>query len=251
MIAQFRSALAVMALPLALSLAACGDSAGEASAAAQSEPVAKVAAPAGAQWVDTVKTTPEGGWLVGNPDAPIKLVEYGSVLCPACAAFGVQGMEPLMNDYVNSGRVSYEFRSVLIHGTADLVVVALDACGPPEAVVPRAEAVWQNLPEVMEGLQGNAQAAEAAMQLPEDQRFVEYAARTGLLDYYAKLGLNRDQARQCLADAGKMRSMAEQMQEQAGKENVQRTPTFLVNGREVEASSWAQLEPLLQRAGAR
>ncbi len=252
MIGTARSALSTLALPLALALAACGGGADTATGEApKGEPVAKVTPPANKQWTDVAARTPEGGWLVGNPDAPIKLVEYGSVLCPACAAFAVDGMDTLMGDYVNSGRVSYEFRSVLIHGAADLVVVALDSCGPVEAMIPRADAVWKNLPTVQEGMQKDSAGIEAAMKLPEDQRFVEFASRTGLLDFYAGLGLNRDQARQCLADSDKIRAMAEQMQSQAASDNVNKTPTFFVNGTEVDAGNWAQLEPVLQRAGAR
>ena len=78
-----RLALALCAAPLALGLAACGDA--DEGGLPSSEPIAKIAAPAGQQWVDAVAVTPEGGWLVGNPEAPIKLVEYGSLTCPACA----------------------------------------------------------------------------------------------------------------------------------------------------------------------
>ena len=33
----------------------------------------------------TASETPEGGFVIGNPNAPLKLVEYGSLTCPACA----------------------------------------------------------------------------------------------------------------------------------------------------------------------
>ena len=69
-------------------LAGCGS--GEDGSVPQGEVAAAVEAPAGQQWFDVVATTPEGGWLVGNPNAPVKLVEYGSVTCPACAAFAIQ-----------------------------------------------------------------------------------------------------------------------------------------------------------------
>ena len=35
------------------------------------------------------------------------------------------------------------------------------------------------------------------------------------------------------------------------KDDVQGTPTFFVNGRKIDAISWADLEPVLQNAGAR
>src|SRR5688500_2291328 len=124
--------LAVLAAPLALALAACGDSAVE-GGPPSAEPVAAVPPPAGTTWADTVEITPEGGWLAGNPDAPVKLVEYGSLTCPACAAFSTSGMQPLREEYINSGRVSYELRSVPLHGAVDLVLTRLLECSPKEA----------------------------------------------------------------------------------------------------------------------
>ena len=88
-----RRALLAFACCTALFLGSCKGE--EEGAATSAEAVAPVAPPAGQQWFDVVATTPEGGWLVGNPDAPIKLIEYGSLTCPACAAFSQGGMHRL------------------------------------------------------------------------------------------------------------------------------------------------------------
>ena len=45
-------------------------------------------------------------------------------------------MQQLRDDYVNSGRVSYELRSVPLHGTIDLVLSRLLECAPKEAAHP-------------------------------------------------------------------------------------------------------------------
>ena len=45
------------------------------------------AAPAAVDWVDHVVATPDGGFLMGNPAARVKVVEYGSRTCPHCARF--------------------------------------------------------------------------------------------------------------------------------------------------------------------
>ena len=71
-----KSRLLLLALPLAL--AACGGGNGDAnSSAPAASPVAAVPAPAGKDWTQVVSKTAEG-YVMGNPDAPIKLVEYGS-----------------------------------------------------------------------------------------------------------------------------------------------------------------------------
>jgi protein-disulfide isomerase len=230
-------------------LAGCGS--GEDGSVPQGEVAAAVEAPAGQQWFDVVATTPEGGWLVGNPNAPVKLVEYGSVTCPACAAFAIQGMQPLREKYVDSGRVSWEFRSVPIHGAIDLVLTRLLKCAPKEAAPLLAEQLWTNVNQVTEPVVQNAEALQAAMNLPENQRFVAYAETGKLLEFMAARGISLDQGRVCLSDAAAIQALAGQMQSQSEKDGVQGTPTFLVNGVKVDAISWADLEPVLQRAGAR
>ena len=49
--------------------------------------------------------TPEGGFLMGNPNAKVKLVEFGSLTCPHCAEFEEQGGKPLVDNYVKKGLV--------------------------------------------------------------------------------------------------------------------------------------------------
>jgi protein-disulfide isomerase len=242
-----RLILSALVAPLALGLAACGSDApdGEVPEAAKVEPVAP---PAGTTWSNTAVVTPESGFMIGNPDAPIKLIEYGSLTCPACAAFAQDGFEALKTEYVDSGRVSFEFRSFLIHGPPDLVLTRLSECGPPEAVIPRADQVWLNIQTIVPAFQA---ADQNALNLPPEQRFVAYAEGSGILDFFAKLGLNRDEAKACLADTKAIDRLAKASQDNSQKDGVDRTPTFLVNGRKVDAGQWSELEPILQRAGAR
>jgi protein-disulfide isomerase len=240
--------LAAFAAPLALALAACGDSA---EGPTSGEAIARVAPPAGQQWTDVVARTPEGGWLVGNPQAPIKLVEYGSLTCPGCAYFSQTGMQPLREEYVNSGRVSLELRSVPIHGAVDLVLTRLLECAPKEAAPLLAEQLWANLNAVLTPIQANEAALQQAMTLPENQRFVAYAQQGGLLEFFAARGISTEQAQQCLSDFAAIQALAERMQNQANEDGVNSTPTFHLNGTAVDETSWEELEAALQRAGAR
>ena len=243
-----RLLLAAAAAPLALALAACGS---ESGGPVSGEAIAPVAAPAGQQWTDTVAITPEGGWLIGNPDAPIELIEYGSLTCPACANFSQTGMQSLRDDYLNSGRVSLEFRSVPIHGAVDLVLTRMLECGPKEAAPLLAEQLWGNLDAVLTPIQSNAAALEQAMSLPENQRFVAYADQGGLIEFFAARGFSIAQSSECLSDFAAMQALAERLQAQADKDGVNSTPTFLLNGTAIDETSWAALEPMLQNAGAR
>ena len=245
-----RIALATVAAPLALGLAAC-NSGTDAEGGLSGDPVAEVAPPAGKTWSETVTVTELGGYSVGNPDAPIKLIEYGSLTCPGCAAFSTEASIPLHEKYINSGRVNFEFRSFIIHGPLDLVLTRLIGCGSPEAAVPLADQIWANLGPIQQRAYQNQPALEAALALPEDQRFVAFGEATGVYDFFASRGLSADQAKACLADFGSLEKLANLSQRYASEENVTKTPTFVLNGQVIDESSWDGVEAALQRAGAR
>ena len=104
---------------LALAIAGCGDDAasgGGNAVAAENFQVEQIAAPNGGDWAQTVTATPAGGFLMGNPDAKVKLVEYGSMTCGHCATFSEEGAPKLIEKYVKSGQVSFEFRNFVRDG---------------------------------------------------------------------------------------------------------------------------------------
>jgi protein-disulfide isomerase len=232
-----------------LMLAACGDAASD-GAGPTGEALPAIAAPAGTKWAETVTVTPEGGYLIGNPDAPLKLVEYASHTCGACANFAKTGKQPLKDKYVASGVVSFEQRETFLN-SFDVVIAGLTQCGTKEQMQPLSDQVWQNLPDVFQSLQSNPQAIEAANALPLNQRFVATAQATGLIEFFAARGLSADQARTCLADAAKIEGLVKQVEANNAKDKVSGTPTFFLNGRKIEGTTWDVLEPALQRAGAR
>lgn len=246
--------LTLLAAPLALALAACG-SREDAEAPPKGEPIAPIAAPAGTSWVDRAVETPEGGFRIGNPDAPIKLVEYASHTCSHCAEFSQTGAAPL-DGYVNKGVVSYEIRN-LVRDPIDLTIALLARCGPPESFHPLANQVWGNFESVMQTVQANSAALEAASQQPPATRFQAMAQAGGLLDFFAARGISKDQAMACLADTAKAQQIAERSQKQSEEFDLQGTPTFFINGKLVEGTTWVAsgsnpgLEAALQTAGAR
>lgn len=246
-----RVALATIVAPLTLALAACGGTEADDGTIAQAEAIAPIPAPAGTTWSEKTVVTPESGYLMGNPDAPIKLVEYGSLTCPGCAAFSAEASEELQAEYINSGRVSFEFRSFMIHGAPDMVLTRLAECGSPEAVIPLADQIWANIGTLVPAFQAAGQAGEQAMSLPPEQRFVAFADAANIYDFFAARGISRDQARTCLADTKAIERLANASQQNAEKDQVGGTPTFFVNGKRIDTNSWAGLEPVLQRAGAR
>lgn len=239
------------AAPLALAIAACNSGTEEAGTDLSGDVVETVAAPDGTSWSEQVAVSDADGYVLGNPDAPIKLVEYASLTCPACKAFAATGMEPLISEYVDSGRVSFELRNQ-IHGPHDLVLATLVRCGADEAYHPLSDQVWANLESLVTPIIQNQTAVEQALSQPPEQRFISIAQIGGYFDFFAQRGISEDQARTCLADVDTIEGIARNSTEQSNELGISGTPTFLINGRQVEGvNSWESLEPALQDAGAR
>jgi len=248
---RFRQiALGLLVAPLALGLAAC-DKKDETGAPTSGAPIAKVAPPAGKAWADMVEKTAEGGYRLGNPDAPIKLIEYGALTCSHCAEFAKESFEKLRDDYVASGRVSYEMRYFMLN-PYDVPASLLATCGSTEAVIPLSEQFWAWQPNMFQNLQNAGDAKLSAIQsLPKEKQIAAIAEVGGMTEFYASRGIARDQAGACLADTAKAKALADQTQKASEEFNVTGTPTFIINGNTVGSMAWKELEAKLQQAGAR
>ena len=246
----FTRLLSLPLLALApLALAACSETEG-ADGATAGEPIPAIAAPAGANWADTVTVTPEGGYMIGNPDAPLKLVEYASHTCGACANFAATGKPSIKDKYVSTGVVSFELRN-LVRDPIDLSIATLVRCGAKENMQPLSDQAWASLNEIFASVNANNALIEASSSQPVSQRFVTIGQAAGLIDFFAARGLSADQSQACLADTAKIEAIANASNEQSAELKINATPTFILNGNKLEVTAWNQLEPLLQRAGAR
>ena len=241
-------AFALIAAPLALGLAACGKKDGDAPAG---EAIAKIAPPAGKAWGDVVVKTEQGGYLMGNPDAPIKLVEYGSLTCPHCAEFSEKSAAPLRDEFVASGRVSFEFRN-FIRDAIDITAAQLTRCGAPESFFALTEQTFANQAAMFQTVQAAGQPAyEAAMNAAPDKRGVALGQITGLTEFFAARGIAKDQGNTCLANAAEATALAERTQKQGDEFNISGTPTFLINGASFEGNTWEVVKAQLETLGAR
>lgn len=246
-----RISLALMLAPLALGLSACKKDGAAGAPTEASSPLPKVAAPAGKAWTDVVELTKDGGVLMGNPDAPIKVVEYGSLTCPHCAKFAQDGFARLTGEYVTSGRVSLEFRSFAIH-PQDVPLTVLALCGGKETFFPLIEQIYGNMDELMAKSQAPGIDAQykAAMAQGPDKRFAAVADVLGLTEFFAARGVSVDQAHACLANMDSVNAVANHSKAYS-EAGIDSTPTLFVNAAKIDGNTWAELEPALQRAGAR
>ncbi len=240
----------MLAAALALGLSACSKDS-DATAGLSGEPIAKIAPPAGKAWADEVVKTSEGGYRMGNPAAPIKLIEYGSLSCSHCAEFSAEASAPLRNEYIASGRVSYEFRN-FVRDPMDLTAALLTRCGAPESFFALTEQAFINQPAMFAKAQSVGEPAyNAAMSQPGAKRYAALAVVTGLGEFFAARGVAKDQAAACLANGAEAEALAKRTQEQGEQFKIEGTPTFLINGGVVGSMAWAELRTKLQNLGAR
>ncbi len=242
-------ALALIAAPLAL--AGCAKGPTDPATQANGSPLAKVAPPAGKPWSDVVTKTPEGGYRMGNPDAQIKVIEFGSLTCPHCAEFSEKSSAQMRDTFVASGRVSYEFRN-FVRDAIDITAAQLTHCGAPESFFPLTEQVYANQPAIFTQVQKAGEAAYGeAMKQSDAQRGIALGQVTGLTDFFAARGLAKDQANACLSNAAEATALAKRTQDQAEQYTIDGTPTFIINGSKFEGNTWEVIKARLEAMGAR
>jgi protein-disulfide isomerase len=240
------------ALGLALMLAGCGGSdANESGAAAPSAPIAAVPPPAGKSWNEVVAETPEGGYRMGNPNAPVKLLEFASISCSHCAEFTEVGAAPLVENYVKTGTVSWEYRPFMIFPT-DPGVFMLLRCRGPGPFFQLSEQLYATQRDWLGGLQ---QAPEGELQrlqsLPAQQQPAAFVQATGLDRFFRQRGMPEGAIQSCLANQGELQKLAGMTAAAAEKYEVTGTPTFFINGKPSGAGKppyWPELEVALRRA---
>jgi protein-disulfide isomerase len=57
---------------------------------------------------------PQQGMLLGDPKAPVTLIEFGDLKCPVCAAFSEEIIPEVIDSKVRSGAARIEFRNFTI-----------------------------------------------------------------------------------------------------------------------------------------
>ena len=233
-----------------LAVAGCnGEKAAEAKMAPEAT-VASVRAPKDGDWSTVVSKTTEGGFVMGNPNAKVKLIELGSLTCPHCAEFEEKAVEPLVNNYVKKGLVSYEFRN-FVRDPFDLTAALITRCGGAKSFYPLTKAMYADQANWVRKIQAATPEQQQALStLPPAEQFKEIAKLAGFQQWAAMRGLPTAKTNQCLADQQAIDKLV-QMNSDATTEfpEMPGTPTFIINGKIAEnAATWETLEPAIKKA---
>ena len=239
----------LMLATAALLATACNAEKGATTNAGAEVTAAPVPAPNNGDWSTIVRKTAEGGFLMGNPNAKVKLVEYGSMTCGHCATFEEEGAKPLIDNYVKKGLVSYEFRN-FVRDPFDMTASLLARCGGEAGFFGLTRNLFADQADWMGKAQQADQAQLQALQsMAPAQQFSTIADLAGLKQYASMRGVPRAKAEQCLANEAEANQLVQINSDAVTQFNVPGTPAFVINGALAEnASNWAALEPKIKEA---
>ena len=152
-----------------------------------------------------------GDLALGDPDAPVTVIEYFSLTCPACRWFHQNIYDPLKRDYVDAGTVRFVARDFPL-----------------------------NLPAVQATILAHCAGRDRYFTFV-DVLFQTFDDWAGSRDYTEKLaqigelgGVSRERFDACLADTDLENSIFQSMATAQAEYDVSSTPTVIVNGERYE-----------------
>jgi protein-disulfide isomerase len=208
-----------------------------------------IAAPAvQSKWLQTFTETPEGGFIVGNPNAAKQLVEYASYTCGHCATFEANDVPQLKSQHVSNGSVSFEIRS-LVRDPVDLTVAMLARCGGKARFFGNHKFLMANQTAIGKKTPLIKESSKNFLKSKDITGFMQAAyIDMGLAPLMAKRGITNAQAKQCLSDNSTLNKLLALGEGATNKYNIKGTPSFLLNGKLVDrAHNFAELSTLLNK----
>lgn len=189
-----------------------------------------------------VARTAEGGYLLGNPKAPVKVVEFVSYTCPHCAHFHAESSTPLQAKYIAPAHISLEVRPFL-RNAIDVTATLLTNCGPAERFYGNHSLLLQRQAE---WLRSPSQAQIRRWEHPDfATRTKAMAQDLGLYRLMLTRGYKPGELDRCLSDRAAAERLAEQTETATDRIGVRGTPSFTINGTLQNFYDWANLRAAL------
>ena len=160
---------------------------------------------------------------LGNPDATVHVIEYASFTCGHCANFEKTVFPEIRKNYIDAGKIQFTFRDVYFdrYGLWASMVARCD----PMRYFGVQKLVFDDIPGWASG--EPAQVAD------------------GLRKIGRQAGLTDDQVNACMQDAAKAQELMAWYEANAEKDNVDATPTFIINGEKYSNMPYAEFAKVL------
>lgn len=161
---------------------------------------------------------------LGDPDADVTVIEYASFTCPHCRNFHQQVFGLLKAEYIETGKIKFIHREVYFDRFG-LWAGIVARCGGADRYFGIVDLIYRQQSEWMSG---------------------EPAALAANLRNIGKTaGLTEEQLDACFADSDKAQAMVALYQQNAQADDVQGTPTFMINGEKFGNMNYADFAAVL------
>jgi protein-disulfide isomerase len=177
-----------------------------------------------AQTAGDVDTSIVQEMTLGDENAPITMIEYASYTCPHCQRFHKDVFPQLKADYIDTGKVKFIYREVYFDGPG-LWAGMTARCGGEDRFFGMVDLIYENQREWTQGA-----PAQIAANLK----------RMGKL-----AGMSDEQLDACLQDGEKARALTAVFQENAERDGIRATPSFVIDGQLQSNMSYPDLKALL------
>ena len=248
-----KSTYFLLAAAASLAISGCngdGNSNGNTASGGGETAQVQVEPPADGDWSKVVTQTPAGAFVMGNPNAEVRLIEFASMTCPHCAEFDETAVPKLVEQYVKPGRVAFEYRNY-VRDPYDITASLIARCNGAERFFPLTHALFEAQRQWMGKVQeAPEQQLQQVANLGPETQFQQIAQLAGLQQWAAQRGVPTAKSSQCLTNQEEVNRLV-QMNADATAEypNIPGTPAFVINGKLAEdAASWEKLEPKLREA---
>ncbi|MBW3241672.1 DsbA family protein [Epibacterium sp. DP7N7-1] len=161
----------------------------------------------------------------GAEDAPVTLIEYASYTCPHCANFHEGAYKKLKAEYIDTGKVKFIYREVYFDRFG-LWASMVARCGGEEKFFGITDLIFKQQSEWTRA-GGPAEMVDALKKI-------------GRL-----AGIDNEQLEACMQDATKAQTLVTWYQENATKDEVESTPSFILNGTKVSNQPYEDLKALI------
>ena len=82
--------------------------------------------------------------ILGDPNAPVTIIEYSSLTCPSCRQFHVDILPKIRKNYIDTGKVKLIYRDFPFDQMG-LLATVMARCAPPERFFSDAHLTYKSL----------------------------------------------------------------------------------------------------------
>ena len=159
--------------------------------------------------------------VLGNPNAPVTVIEYGDYQCPFCGRYFSQLQPQLVQQYINTGKVRMVFRNFAFLGAESTAAAEAAECAEDQNQLwPYHDALYQ------------AKVGDVAKGGGEDDGFFNQSL---FLQLAKNVNLDLPTFTSCIENH-KDSALVNQDNQNASAAGVNSTPTTFINGRQVTES---------------